>query len=372
MKLSHPILVLILCASWSVALAQVVPTETIRGQVIDDSTGAPLLLANVYVANTALGCASDSVGRFVINNVPVGQHTLIASLVGYTTCLTELRVNESGVPGMVVRLKPKQLQAAAVEINARVPTRWKQDLEKFQHWFLGTTANARLCKILNPEILDFTSGGDWIEFEAMPSDQPIQIENRALGYKVYYILTRFRYVQGHLETGGVARFEPLASKDSDEALQWRENRVRAYYGSMRHFLSSLVKRTYQKEGFEISRTRDVSDKYHEDVSADEILRATNSAFRKTLSFRGYLEVTYAKANADEGYQTYEWRVGTTLPSGRLPQTSWISLEAPDVDVDMDGNVDGPFVIQVVGYWTYLRIADLLPSDYKLDGDLRPE
>ncbi|HEY6952355.1 MAG TPA: carboxypeptidase-like regulatory domain-containing protein [Bacteroidota bacterium] len=346
------------------AQAQVVPLGVIRGRVIDDSTHTPLFLANAYVANTVLGSAADTLGRFVINRIPVGPQTLIVSFVGYKTSITDIRVDESGSSDVVIRLKPKQLQAAPVEVTARIPTQWKRDLEKFQRWFLGTSENAQHCRLLNPEILDFSSGGDWIEFEATPPEQPLQIENRALGYKVYYILTRFRYVQKHLETGGVARFEPLVPRDSDEALLWRENRRQAYYGSLRHFLSSLIKRTYEKEGFEISRTNDVPGRYHEDVNVDAMVHPTSSAYRKMLTFRDYLEVTYTKANAEEGYETYEWRVGTKLPSGHQQQTSWILLDAPDVIVDADGNVDGPFVIQVIGYWTFQRIANLLPTDYK--------
>jgi hypothetical protein len=343
--------------------SQTVPQATIRGRVIDDSTGTAVFLANAYVANTVLGSTTDSTGKFEINRVPVGPHTLIVSLVGYRTVLTELDVNESESPIVTVRLKPKQLQAAEVEVTARVPTEWKKNLQTFERWFLGTSENARFCKILNPEILDFTSGGDWIEFEAIPPQQPIKIENRALGYTVYYILTRFRYVQKHLETGGVARFESLVPRDSDEARSWHQNRLRSYFGSLRHFLSSLARRTYNKEGFEILHTTDILGRYREDVNVDEIVHATALPFKKILTFRGYLEVTYAKANAEKSYSIYEWRVGTTLPSGKQPQTSWIFLDAPDVTVDMDGNIDGPFVIQETGYWTFLRIANMLPSDY---------
>jgi hypothetical protein len=345
------------------AISQTVPQGTIRGRVIDDSTNAPVFLANAYVANTVLGSTTDSTGQFTIEHVPVGPHTLIVSFIGYQTTLTELDVNETEGPNVLVRLKPKVLQAAAVEITAKVPTDWKKNLHTFERWFLGTSENAHQCKILNPEILDFTAGGDWVEFEAAPPQQPIKIENRALGYTVYYILTRFRYVQKHLETGGVARFEPLVPHDSDEAALWRDNRRKTYYGSLRHFLSSLVRGTCRQEGFEVARETEIFGDYRESLNPADLVQPTASPFRKILSFRDYLEVTYTKADAQDAYNTYEWRVGPAVPMGRQPQTSWIALQAPDVIIDADGNVDGPFVIQVTGYWTFLRVADLLPMDY---------
>lgn len=343
--------------------AQIVPQGTIRGRVVDDSTNLPVFLANAYVANTVLGSSTDSTGHFVIEHVPVGPHTLIVSFIGYRTALTELDLSESGNSPLVVRLRPKELQAAAVEIKATVPGDWRKNLATFERWFLGTSENARLCKIINPEILDFTSGGEWIEFEATPPQQPVRIENRALGYTVYYILTRFRYVQKHLETGGVARFEPLTPRDADEASRWQKNRVKAYEGSLRHFLSSLVSGTTGREGFEVTHVTQVLGRYRDDVDLRAIVHPTASPFKKTLSFNDYLEVTYTRADAEEAYSNYEWKVGPSMPSGHEPQTSWIALEAPDVTIDADGNIDGPFVIQETGYWTFLRVADLLPMDY---------
>ena len=355
------IFLLFLCSVPSAA--QQVPEGTIRGRVIDDSTGAPVFLANAYVANTVLGSTTDSTGQFAIEHVPVGPHSLIVSFVGYQTKFTDVDVNETEESTVFVRLRPKALQAAPVEITAAVPKGWQKNLRTFERWFLGTSENAGKCKILNPEILNFTTGGDWIEFEATTPDQPIKIENQALGYTVYYILTRFRYVEKHLETGGVARFEPLVPRDSSEAERWRKNRRRAYYGSLRHFLSSLVRGTTWKEGFEVARVTEIPGRHHEPVDPKTLIQPTSSPYRKILSFRNYLEVTFTKTDAQDAYSTYEWRVGPADATGGQPQRSWIALQARDVMIDADGNVDGPFVIQVTGYWTFLRVADLLPMDY---------
>lgn len=58
-------------------------TGTIKGTIIDSKTNEPLIGASVLVEGTSLGAASDLDGRFVINNVAAGTHTLIVSYVAY-------------------------------------------------------------------------------------------------------------------------------------------------------------------------------------------------------------------------------------------------------------------------------------------------
>ena len=51
-------------------LSQQIPRATITGTVVDDSTGASLHLANVFLSNTMLGAATDKDGYFAIENIP--------------------------------------------------------------------------------------------------------------------------------------------------------------------------------------------------------------------------------------------------------------------------------------------------------------
>ena len=51
-------------------------TGTIKGTLRDASNQNPLIGANIMLAGTNMGAASDSEGQFVIPRVPVGQYTL--------------------------------------------------------------------------------------------------------------------------------------------------------------------------------------------------------------------------------------------------------------------------------------------------------
>lgn len=59
-------------------------TGTITGQVTDASTGQPLAGVQMQVVGTSLGMLTDQRGRYLIPQVPAGQQTIRAILIGYS------------------------------------------------------------------------------------------------------------------------------------------------------------------------------------------------------------------------------------------------------------------------------------------------
>src|SRR5690606_24064204 len=57
---------------------------SIRGQVVDATTQQPLIGVQLVVAGTNLGTITNQQGQFLILNVPVGEHELRASYIGYS------------------------------------------------------------------------------------------------------------------------------------------------------------------------------------------------------------------------------------------------------------------------------------------------
>lgn len=70
----------LLCLVPTSLLAQ---TGTISGVVYNDKTGQPLAYANVIIVGSNLGAMSLADGKFTINGVPAGTHTLKAMMMGY-------------------------------------------------------------------------------------------------------------------------------------------------------------------------------------------------------------------------------------------------------------------------------------------------
>lgn len=66
---------------------------SIRGTVKDES-GEPLAFANVFLKGSKTGVLTDSSGKFILENVTIGSHTIIASFVGYVTEQQNIEVNQ--------------------------------------------------------------------------------------------------------------------------------------------------------------------------------------------------------------------------------------------------------------------------------------
>ncbi|MBN1466506.1 TonB-dependent receptor, partial [candidate division KSB1 bacterium] len=58
-------------------------TGSIKGQVVESDTKAPLPGANVSILNSTLGAAADNQGFFVIADVPAGSYSLQFQFIGY-------------------------------------------------------------------------------------------------------------------------------------------------------------------------------------------------------------------------------------------------------------------------------------------------
>lgn len=60
------------------------PTQTIKGQIIDEVSELPIPYASVGVLdNTTIGTITDSLGNFMLKDIPIGRYDIQASYMGY-------------------------------------------------------------------------------------------------------------------------------------------------------------------------------------------------------------------------------------------------------------------------------------------------
>lgn len=84
MQIKSFILAVIMLLSLGSLHSQNTLTQNIRGIITDNASGAPLAYVSVGLLDIPeIGVSSDEKGQFVLRNVPVGRHTLQATLVGY-------------------------------------------------------------------------------------------------------------------------------------------------------------------------------------------------------------------------------------------------------------------------------------------------
>ena len=102
-------------------------TQTVRGQVCDVASGEPMIGVSISVENgTTMSTVSDADGNFIINNVPVGRHSVRATYIGYEPVLLKEQLVTSGKE-LVLNLKMtesiSELSEVVVKprVNKQVP-----------------------------------------------------------------------------------------------------------------------------------------------------------------------------------------------------------------------------------------------------------
>ncbi len=106
--------------------------ETLKGQVIDSTSGLPLVGATIMLDNTPIG-VTDNQGNFNINTLVEGQ-SLIVSYVGYTSAeypidqvnsLAQIALDPSGaaslLPAVTVTPTSQQLVTASAQPAVWLP-----------------------------------------------------------------------------------------------------------------------------------------------------------------------------------------------------------------------------------------------------------
>ena len=97
-------------------------TQTVRGQVCDVASGEPMIGVTITVENgTTMGTVSDSDGNFVINNVPVGRHSVRATYIGYEPVLLKEQLVSSGKElVLMLRMRESISELGEVVVKPRV------------------------------------------------------------------------------------------------------------------------------------------------------------------------------------------------------------------------------------------------------------
>jgi len=90
--------ILLTCAvAFMVSFNLIAQTGTIKGKITPIEGTTLLSGVSVYLDKSNLGAASNGSGNYTIKNVPVGDYTLVASLVGYFTLTEKVSVKENEV-----------------------------------------------------------------------------------------------------------------------------------------------------------------------------------------------------------------------------------------------------------------------------------
>jgi CarboxypepD_reg-like domain len=376
------------------------PVNNIIGKVINEKSGEGIPNASIFISNTSKGTISNSKGEFELMNVPEGTYDLVVSCIGYETFVYTYKLIQLPLR-IEVRMANKLEELQTVVIEPFEKDGWKSWGPFFMENFIGTSANAKKCTIKNYTALHFRKSKKKNQL-TVTADEPLIVENKALGYKIQYQLEGFSFDFGKniLQYAGYTLFDELNKKGPGK--HQIKNREKAYRGSITHFMASLYKNRLLEEGFEVKRlykkpnlekerikkiyassaslrtinstSRDSSG-YYEHIlrqpneietygktflTADSLIVAPDAANIR-LFFDNYLDVFYKKEKEDKEYLQ-------SINEKRLPwyRHSVVFLNnGRAILIDANGNYAMPLDFMSYGYWSWSeKIATLLPLDYK--------
>lgn len=89
---------------------------TIRGQVVERESLAPLATATVQIVDADIGALTDQQGRYSLQ-VPAGTHEVQVSLIGYETTVQSVTVEAGETAELTVRMNISTLQLGEITVT---------------------------------------------------------------------------------------------------------------------------------------------------------------------------------------------------------------------------------------------------------------
>ena len=106
----------------------VAQTGTVTGSVRDAVSQAPLPSAQVSIVGTTLGSLTNNVGRFLVMNVPAGQHTVRVDLIGYSTQEIEVTVPDGGAASADFTIRQDAISLEGVVVTGTAGTARRREV----------------------------------------------------------------------------------------------------------------------------------------------------------------------------------------------------------------------------------------------------
>ncbi len=383
----------------------------IEGKVIDSVTGKPIVGVNVFLSHTTTGINTNEKGEFQLGNLKQGKYELVVSSLNYEDYIIPLSVNQI-VESISIKLKPTSNILKEVVVESYDEKGWDKWGDQFKENFIGSPLLSKNCILLNPEVVKFKFNSKTNRLRVF-SNEKLVFENRNLGYKIYYLLTKFEldFNTKSFSFKGYPLFEELKPNKPKELNKWVLARNETFKGSIRHFIRSLYADHLEKDGFEIREVRVINNnekdranelikqlqenaakgdssiyKIHKDsldyyikvsslsfgenkitinklIPRDSIVFNTNSSFDPTsrsLYFEGMLQVIFLNKK-----MPYEY--AKSLPNysnGENIRTDIYLRPNKAVSIYQNGSYFSGLDLFTDGYWSWSeKVVNMMPSEY---------
>lgn len=324
----------------------------IKGKILDGRTSVGMPFANVYISNSTKNTQTDQNGYFQLSNLPLGNIQLLISYVGYEKYAQNVKIDENSKLELIIRINVRENTFSEIEVKTKRDKSWEKKVKDFKKIFLGQNYDTNKCKITNEWVIDFKdlAGG----FSAIALN-PIEIENRTLGYRVYYDLKEFVQQRGTSFYMGHPRFEELTPVDKKESNRWEQNRNEAYLRSPERFYRSLFQQSLEQDGYLVFEM----DSHGEWYSSDK-------KFHKELNIIDDKNVSKRLIIQDQMNKMLRLHKPLEIINRKIITSSDArirSMNGSITEILKDGWINNPRALELGGFWATQGVSELLPREF---------
>ncbi|WP_428663177.1 carboxypeptidase regulatory-like domain-containing protein [Runella sp.] len=345
-------------------------TAVLTGYVVDATTGKPMPFANVYVNGSTRGAVTDEKGAYSLAGIPLGTVEVVASFIGYQSDKRSFRFDNTSPQKANFQLKVSEQTLDTVIVRGNSKRR-ELHLRQFKKQLFGEPFGGQ-CLLVNSDVLHFNEDKGHLYATA---NEPLIIDNQALGYRLIYDLQHFdATASGNVYSAGTARFEELKPENERQANRFRRNRLTAYKGSIRHLMAGLIDNTFEQDGFlvyqedvtkmlslerqSITLAAAVNDYKHlVPIKVSTLIQPGRLATERRLVSPMKLIIFYK--NASSGFSPY--------PDARYAYTE-MKLPGGQMQMTVDGVITMPEGMEAKGSMGNDRLSTMLPADWKPEGN----
>ena len=375
---------------------------------VKDKIGETLPGAGIYLSGYQKATVTNNDGKFALSNLKPGNYNILVEMMGFLPYTKNIIISDQSVD-VEITLSENTIQLQ--EVIIRVDPNRERYINLFKDSFIGKSPNAQQCKILNPQVLIVDYDGAK-KLLTVKSNDFLIIENKALGYRLKYMLQffEFNFNSRIVYYSGLPNFEDLKGSGRRKK-SWSDKREIAYYGSAQHFFKSLYKGTTKEEGFIINKLVEVKNHQRPtdsliDANIKRLLQLQHGVIRlgsavsdsltywskiklmpkkistlhraevltdtlvqehyknlKTMNYSDDLYLIYTKERESVTYTNNSGNaIGRPLDIPNY-QISIVKLLEGPVHFYASGGIYQPKSLLYEGFWAHEKIADLVPIDY---------
>ncbi|WP_448606660.1 carboxypeptidase-like regulatory domain-containing protein [Paenimyroides ceti] len=345
-----------------------VNAQTISGIVTDKSTGHPIEDASVFFDNSTTAVYTKSDGSFTIRLPQNNKNSLIVSAFGYEYYVMREPVAQTQLK---VALQLEENRMEELVVHKKVFSR-EQLLKAFRYFFLGNTNNAKNAKIQNEKdlILVFDTDANTLIAYA---DKPVKVLNTNLGYTVLFHMERFsvRFRERTLDPKkyenslilGYTQYEDTGNQNE----QILKNRLQTYENSSGWFLKNLILPNKHQNPFYLmaNGVQIKSEDYFKIEKKEEgvytlcVLKKARSR-KPVVTQKNFINGTFDPSSVKE-YTMEE--VPFVVMNKKTEKQSLLYFTDECLQINAFGILEKPDALYFGGYFSDMKIADMLPEEY---------